>query len=346
MVEEAALAWLRGLDYAIAHGPDLAVGEPAAERLDADCRDVILTGRLRAALGRLNPELPADAIEDAFRKLTLAHAPSAVERNRLIHRLLIDGVTVEYRRQDGSIAGAPARVIDFDDPEQNDWLAVNQFTVVEGQHQRRPDITLFINGLPVTVIELKNATDEKATIWSALRQLQTYQAQIPVLFASNEALIVSDGMQARVGSLGAGKEWFKPWRTIGGKADAPASMMELQVVLEGVFEHRRFLDLLRYFIVFEDATEDGSGDSVIKKMAGYHQFHAVNAAVEETLRATRPNAVRQVAEPVVGYRAGTRTGGDPGDRRVGVVWHTQGSGKSLTMAFYAGRIILHPAMEN
>src|SRR2546426_766687 len=211
-----------------------------------------------------------------------------------------------------------ARVLDFDDPGNNNWVAVNQFTVSDGQHTRRPDVLLFVNGLALAVIELKNPADENATIWTAFKRLQTYQAEIASLFAANVALIASDGVQARVGGVGADKEWFKPWRTIAGKDDA-AGLSELQVVLEGVFEKRRFLDLIRYFVVFEDI---GRG-VLVKKMAGYHQFHAVHVALEETLRAALA-----------------------GDRRVGVVWHTQGSGKSLTMAFYAGRVILHPKMEN
>ncbi|MEK6287887.1 MAG: type I restriction endonuclease subunit R [Acidobacteriota bacterium] len=340
-VEEAALAWLEGLGYAVLHGPEIAAGMVGAERNDPNYRDVVLEGRLRQALVRLNPDLPPEAIEDAFRKLTRTDAPSLVERNRAVHRMLVDGVTVEYRRADGSIAGAQARVLDFDEPDNNDWLAVNQFTVAEGQHTRRPDVVLFVNGLPLAVIELKNPADENATVWSAYHQLQTYQAQIPALFATNAALVVSDGVQARIGSLGAGKEWFKPWRTITGREDAAAKMAELQVVLEGVFEKSRFLDLVRHFIVFED---EGDG-KLNKKMAGYHQFHAVNVAVEETLRATR-TAASQVVDPAGRFEAGGQPGGDPGDQRVGVVWHTQGSGKSLTMAFYAGRVILHPKMEN
>ncbi|MEK7717187.1 MAG: type I restriction endonuclease subunit R, partial [Pseudomonadota bacterium] len=342
IVEDAALAWLEELGYAVVHGPEIAVGEPAAERSDPNYRDVVLEGRLRQALVRLNPDLPPDAIEDAFRKLTRTDAPSLVERNRAVHRMLVDGVTVEYRRTDGSIAGAQARVLDFETPENNDWLAVNQFTVAEGQHTRRPDVVLFVNGLPLGVIELKNPADENATIWSAYQQLQTYQAQIPSLFATNAALIVSDGVQARIGTLGAGKEWFKPWRTITGREDAAAKLAELQVVLEGVFDKRRFLNLVRHFIVFEDA----GGGKLTKKMAGYHQFHAVNVAVEETLRAARRVAEHRAADVLGQYKSGHQPGGETGDRRVGVVWHTQGSGKSLTMAFYAGRVILHPAMEN
>ena len=233
IVEDAALAWLAGLGYAVLHGPDIAVGMPGAERSDPNYRDVVLEGRLRQALVRLNPDLPAEALEDAFRKLTRTDAPSLVERNRAVHRMLVDGVTVEYRRKDGSIAGAQAQVIDFDAPDNNDWLAVNQFTVAEGQHTRRPDVVLFVNGLPLAVIELKNPADENATVWSAYQQLQTYQAQIPALFATNAALMVSDGVQARIGTLGAGKEWFKPWRTITGREDAAAKLAELQVVLEG-----------------------------------------------------------------------------------------------------------------
>jgi type I restriction enzyme R subunit len=342
VVEDAALAWLEGLGYSILHGPDIAVGEPAAERTDPNYRDVLLEGRLKGALARLNPGLPPEALEDAYRKITRIDAPSLLERNRAVYRLMVDGITVEYRRKDGSIAGGQARVIDFDNPDADDWLAVNQFTVSEGQHTRRPDVVLFVNGLPLGVIELKNPGNENATVWSAFNQLQTYQVQIPELFACNAALVVSDGVQARIGALGAGKEWFKPWRTISGRGDAPGNMPQLQVLLEGVFEKRRFLDLLRHFIVFEDQ----GGGKLVKKMAGYHQFHAVNVAVEETIRAASPVPADRVGEPPGRYGSGMRPGGDPGDRRVGVVWHTQGSGKSLTMAFYAGRMILHPAMEN
>ncbi len=344
VVEDAALAWLEALGYTILHGPAIAAGEPSAERSDLNYRDVLLEGRLRQALVRLNPDLPAEALEDAFRKLVRTDAPSLVERNRAVHHMLVNGVTVEYRRPDGSIAGAQAQVLDFNLPENNDWLAVNQFTVGEGQHLRRPDVVLFVNGLPLAVIELKNPTDENATIWSAYRQLQTYQAQIPSLFATNAALIASDGMEARIGSLGSGKEWFKPWRTISGREDAPGTLTQLEVLLKGVFDKRRFLNLVRHFIVFEDE----GGGKLIKKMAGYHQFHAVNVAVEETLRAARRAAAshEQSEETMGHYTAGRQAGGAPGDRRVGVVWHTQGSGKSLTMAFYAGRVILHPAMAN
>lgn len=343
IVEDVTLIWLQDLGYAVLHGRDVAAGEPCAERSDPNFRDVILERRVRDTLSRLNPVLPPEAIEDAYRKLTRVDAPSLIERNRAAHRMLAKGIPVEYRRADGAIAGDQARVIDFDNPDNNDWLAVNQFTVAEGQHTRRPDIVLFLNGLPLAVIELKNPADENATVWSAYKQLQTYQAEIPALFAYNEALVVSDGTLARIGALGAGREWFKPWRTIQGQEDASARLTELEVLLRGVFDKRRFLDLIRHFIVFEEGNASGVAS---KKMAGYHQFHAVNAAVEETLRAAKLAMADRTAYVPGRYEAGLRPGGEPGDRRVGVVWHTQGSGKSLTMAFYAGRMILEPKMAN
>ena len=225
------------------------------------------------------------------------------------------------------------RLVDFDHPEDNDWLAVNQFTVTSGQHKRRADIVLFVNGLPLAVLELKNPADENATIWTAYNQLQTYKQEIPALFAYNEALVVSDGLEARLGTLTAPRERFAPWRTITGEELAPTALPQLQVLIEGVFEKQRFLDLARYFTVFED---DSHGN-IAKKVAGYHQFHAVNLALQQTLRAA---AAAQAGAP------GQKPGGEKGDGRVGVVWHTQGSGKSLTMAFYAGRVVLEPAMEN
>jgi type I restriction enzyme R subunit len=340
VVEDAALAWLESPGYAIKHGPEIAPGELFAER--GDYGQVILAARLREALVRLNPSLPADAIDDAFRKITRLEGATLDARNRTFHRLLVDGVTVEYRT-DGSIRGAQARLIAFDNPENNDWLAVNQFTIVENKHNRRPDVVIFVNGLPLGVVELKNAADEDATIWDAYQQLQTYQAEIQSLFAYNETLLISDGVQARIGSLGAGREWFKPWRTITGETLAENYLPELQVMIQGVFEKRRFLDLIRYFVVFEDF----GGGAVAKKIAGYHQFHAVNVAVQETVRAARMRTdTEEWRDPADGYRSSKQPGGRPGDRRVGVVWHTQGSGKSLTMAFYAGRVILEPEMAN
>jgi len=340
-IESAALAWLDTLGWRIRHGPEIAPSELFAER--ADYRQVVLEQRCRDTLARLNPDLPREALEDALRKLSRPEGATLEQRNRALHRMLVDGVTVEYRRPDGSIAGAQARVMDFEDPDNNDWLAVNQFTVRENRNTRRADIVLFVNGLPLAIIELKNPTDEQASIWSAYHQLQTYKHEIPSLFAYNEALVISDGLQARIGTLTADRDRFMPWRTVAGDEVAPLKTPQLEVLVKGVFEKRRFLQLVRDFIVFEDE----GGGKLAKKMAGYHQFHAVNVAVEETLRAARARVGTEEGGESAHARDPTgRRGGDPGDRRIGVVWHTQGSGKSLTMVFYAGRIIRHPQMEN
>jgi type I restriction enzyme, R subunit len=341
VVEQAALAWLEALGYAVLSGSEIAPGEPAAER--DNYGQIILEGRLRQALQRLNPRVPTDALEDAFRKLTRPDSPSLVVNNHVLHKSLVEGVPVEYQRPDGSIGGDLVRVLDFDNPENNEFLAVNQFTVVEDRHERRPDIVLFVNGLSLAVIELKNATTESATIWSAFNQLETYKQQIPSLFLFNEALVISDGVQARIGTLTADREWFMPWRTIGGEELADARMPQLQVMLEGVFDKQRLLNLIRHFIVFEDV----GGGVLIKKMAGYHQYHAVNVALAETLRACVPlDEPLMVREEEGTYFVRGQRDAKPGDRRVGVIWHTQGSGKSLTMAFYAGRVVLDPAMQN
>ena len=318
-IEEATLSWFGELGYAVLHGPDIAPGEPAAER--ESYKDVLLVGRLRDAIDRLNPDIPDEAREDALRKVLRPDRPTLVTNNRVFHRMLRDGVDVEYRRDDGRIKSDQAQLIDYDNPENNDWLVVNQFTVIEGQHNRRPDVVVFVNGMPLCVIELKSATDEDATIETAFRQLQTYKQQIPSLFTYNETLVVSDGLNARIGSLTATYEWFKPWRTIEGESEAPSTALELEVLVRGVFEKGRFLRLLRHYIVFEHDTDS---DRLIKILAGYHQFHAAREAIKATIEAASP----------------------AGDKRCGVVWHTQGSGKSLSMLFYAGEAVLHPAMEN
>jgi type I restriction enzyme R subunit len=317
VIEEAALNWLEELGYQIASGPNIAPGELFAERSSYD--EVILVERLQEAIGRLNPLLPQEAQEDAFRKVTLLGEPSLVRMNRAFHELLTDGIDVEYQGEEGRTVHDKAWLFDLEELENNDWLAVNQFTVIEDQHNRRPDIVIFVNGLPLAVIELKNAADEDATIWTAFGQLQTYKNEIPSLFAFNEVLVVSDGLQARVGSLTADRERFMPWRTVEGKETAAPSITELQVLLSGLFDKRRFLEYVNNFVVFEE--ENGK---LIKKIAGYHQYHAVLKAIETTIEASKPD----------------------GDRRCGVVWHTQGSGKSLTMTFFARKAILHPAMEN
>ena len=256
-VEDAALGWLAGLGWTVDHGPGVAPDAPGAER--GGYGEVVLRERLRAALARLNPDLPDEALHDARRKLTRPEGTTLETRNRAFHRMAVDGVTVGYRDRSGggAIRGAQARVLDFDDPPANDWLAVNQFTVVENRRERRPDVVLFVNGLPLAVVELKNPADENATIGSALRQLRTYEAEVPSLFVFNAALVVSDGLEARIGALTAGREWFKPWRTITGAGLADPHMPQLRVMLEGVFAPGHFLALVRDFIVFEDAGRSG-----------------------------------------------------------------------------------------
>lgn len=340
VVEEAALEWLAELGYAVVDGRTIAPGEPAAER--ANFQETVLTERLREAVARLNPKIPATAREEAVRKVLRTESPSLTGVNRAFHRMLRDGVPVEYPRADGSVAGDRVRLVDFVHPENNDWRAVNQFTVVERGHNRRPDIVVFVNGLPLAVLELKNAADEDATIWSAHAQLQTYKAQIPELLRYNALLIVSDGNSARMGSLTASGEWFKVWRLAEERLLATPEP-ELKTLLEGAFRKEAFLALLENFIVFEDDPDSGA---VHKIIAGYHQFYAVNAAVEETVRASGMSDFEGVEDSAGTYWAARMHGGKPGDRRAGVVWHTQGSGKSFSMLFYAARVVRHPAMRN
>ena len=319
IVEEACLEWLEGLGYTRLYGPSISPSgdQPGSER-DTHF-EVVLRSRLRSGLARLNPGAAPDALEEAFRKLTTLDQPSLVLGNRAFHKMLVNGVEVEYRSADGSIRGERVRVVDFNNPLENEFLVVNQFTVLEGQFNRRPDVVVFLNGLPIAVLELKNATAEDADIWAAFRQLQTYKSNIPSLFVYNELLVISDGLEARLGSLTSDRERFSPWRTIAGEDLAPASLSQLQVLLEGVFERSRLLDMLRHFVVFED-----DGVHIEKKIGGYHQFFAARTAVEAAVKASSLG----------------------GNRRGGVVWHTQGSGKSLTMAFFAGKAILEPRLEN
>ena len=317
-VEKVAIDWFLSMGYSYVNGLSMAPGEACSER--DSFKDVVLERRLRDAIERLNPQIPSEAREDAFRKVVLVEGPSLIAANQRFHSMLSEGVSVEYRRPDGSIAGDRVRLVDFANADMNDWLVVNQFTVIEGQHNRRPDIVVFLNGLPIAVIELKNAVDENASIRNAFKQLQTYKEQIPTLFRFNEFLVISDGLYARAGSLTANWEWFKVWRTIHGDTEAPAASLELEVLMRGMFDRVRLLEMVRNFIAFE---QDQKGRTT-KILAGYHQFHAVEEAIKQTVRASKQG----------------------GDARVGVVWHTQGSGKSLSMLFYAGCISRHPEMEN
>jgi len=336
-VEDAALTWFGELGYTIGHGPELAAGEPAAER--DSFGDVVLVERLREAIERLNPGIPPEAREEALRKLLRTEAPGLVPSNLRFHRFLRDGIDVEFRRQDGSLAGDRVRLVDFERPAGNDWFAVNQFAVVEDGRNRRPDIVVFLNGLPLAVLELKVPEEGEEWFDRAYKQVQTYKEEIPSLLAFNELLILSDGLQARIGSLTAGKEWFKVWRATDGHSPVAGTQIQLETLIRGVFDRARLLSLLRAFIVFEQDEDNGQWEKLV---AGYHQFHAVHVAVQETIRASREGApIKEGA-----FWAEGQPGGKPGDRRAGVVWHTQGSGKSLSMLFYARQIILHPEMNN
>jgi type I restriction enzyme R subunit len=336
-VELALLDQLRALGYRIEREEDIGPDGYRPERESHD--EVVLKKRLTDAVARINPALPVEARQDAIRKVTQSELPSLLEENRRLHKLLTEGVDVEYYAMDGTLTAGKVRLIDFENPEQNDWLAVSQFVVINGSHNRRPDVVVFVNGLPLAVIELKAPGSAGAHLAGAFNQLQTYKGEITQLFHTNALLVTSDGIAARVGSLSADLERFMPWRTTDGTNVAPKGAPELSTLIEGVFEHRRLLDLLRHFTVFG---ETGSG--LIKIIAGYHQFHAVRHAVASTIRASMP--VQGVAEDPADYGLSSVKTQSPGDRRVGVIWHTQGSGKSLLMAFYAGLLVKHPAMAN
>ncbi|WP_411849076.1 type I restriction endonuclease subunit R [Yersinia ruckeri] len=316
-VERALLDQLHSLCYSIEREENIG---PDGHRPERDSHDeVILKKRFEDAVARLNLGLPSEAIQDAVRRVMQSELPSLLEENRRIHRLMTEGVDVEYYADDGTLTASKVALINFENPEQNDWLVVSQFVVINGQNKRRPDVVVFVNGLPLGVIELKAPGSAGAHLLGAFNQLQTYKQKIPALFNTNALLVTSDGIMARVGSLSADLERFMPWRTTDGMNVAPKGTPELSTLIEGVFEQRRLLALLRDFTVFG---ETGSG--LAKIIAGYHQFHAVRHAVNSTVIASSPE----------------------GNQRAGIIWHTQGSGKSLLMAFYAGQLVKHPAMAN
>ena len=336
-VEQVLLEQLHTLDYRIEHGENIGPDGHRPERANHD--EVVLRKRFEDAVARLNPGLPLEAHQEAVRRVLQSELPALLEENRRIHRLITEGVDLEYYAADGTLTAGKVSLIDFERPEQNDWLAVNQFVVINGQNHRRPDVVVFVNGLPLGVIELKAPGSAGAHLLGAFNQLQTYKQQIPQLFHTNALLVTSDGIAARIGSLSADSERFMPWRTTDGTNVAPKGAPELSTLIEGIFEHRRLLALLRDFTVFG---ETGSG--LIKIIAGYHQFHAVQHAVASTIRALAP--VQDVADEPADYGLPSVKTQKQGDKRVGVIWHTQGSGKSLLMAFYAGQLVKHPAMAN
>ena len=350
-LENSVIVWYQDMEYQTIFGPDISMDGLFCDRVSYD--QVVLKERLHSALQNINPNIPQDAINESIRKITLTESPSLIENNRRFHRMLTDGVDVSFMK-DGREVHDKVWLLDLDDVENNDWLVVNQFTVIENQKNRRPDVVVFVNGLPLAVIELKNPADEKATIQTAFNQLQTYKNDIPSLFIYNELLILSDGLEARAGTLTSGWDRFMPWRTIDGKEITPKGSVELEVMLKGVFDKRRFLDLILNFIVFED-----DGAIIHKKIAAYHQYHAVNKAVgctfsacgilyDETKLIGRYPSFKEEKKWLVkedGPKWGPGTD-HFGGQRIGVVWHTQGSGKSLSMVFYAGKVIRHPGMEN
>ncbi len=315
-LEQEALAWLAEVGYATLYGSDLAVDGSAPER--ADYRQVLLLERLQGAIHRLNPDIPPAARDDALKQIADLGMPVLLSANRRLHQLLVTGVPVEYQK-DGETRGDFVRLIDWHEPANNEWRAINQFSIKGPQHTRRPDIILFVNGLPLVLLELKNPADEHADLWKAYEQIQTYKEQIPDVFQYNELLVISDGSEARLGALSSNAERFMQWRTIDGVILDPLGQFnELETLIRGVLAPAYLLDYLRYFVLFED---DGT---LLKKIAGYHQFHAVRAAIQQVVAASRPG----------------------GSQKGGVVWHTQGSGKSITMTCFAARVMQEAAMAN
>lgn len=325
-VELAALEYFAELGYHTLHGPDIAPGEPGAERDSYE--EVFLWGRLRDAIRRINPGTSPALIDEAIKRVRRAESQSPIDENYRLHQLITEGVPVERRDADGALRTTRLWLVDFEQPENNDWVAVNQFTIVENGKNRRPDVLVLVNGMPLALLELKNPTAEHATLKSAWNQVQTYRQDIPSVFVPNAVTVISDGTSAAMSSYAGAFEHYAPWKTIEGRevvSDRPA----LEVLIKGVFEPKRFLDLLQNFIVFSDetATDKATGQPtrvLVKRVAKYHQYWAVNAAVESTVQASRPD----------------------GDRRGGVVWHTQGSGKSFEMVFYAAKIMRDPRMAN
>ncbi len=333
-LEQLALTWFQDSGWEYCYGPDLAPDGAAPER--ADYKQVVLAERLLDALRRLNPGMPESVLDEVVHRVGKLHEPSLIQSNRIFHELLLDGVAVELVT-DSVKRGDRVRLMDFEQPENNRFLVVNQFTIQGIKQPRRPDLVCFINGLPIAVLELKNPATEQADIWSAFNQLETYKAEIAELFVFNEALVISDGLLARVGSLTADRERFMPWRTVRSENDKPLLEFELEKVVRGFFAPDLLLDYLRYFILF-DSGEDG----IVKKIAGYHQFHAVREAVRATVIAATgplPNAA-ELERATYGKEV------KPGSRKGGIVWHTQGSGKSISMVCFVGKLMQQPQMQN
>ncbi len=336
-LENLCLDWFQEGGWDVLHGPDVA---PDSDNpLRSDYAQVVLDSQLRAAFETINKHLPAAQIEHCYEQFkAIVLKPESLDlitNNRAFHRLLLEGVPVEYKKDDGEPVTDHAFIIDFDNLTNNTFSVVNQFTITGTKQPRRPDVICFINGLPIAVLELKSPSDENADIWDAFNQLQTYKDEVSDLFIFNEALVVSDGYTARVGSLTANQERFMPWRTIKNENDKPLLEWQLETMVRGFFDRELLLDYIRFFVLFET-----DGETIIKKIAGYHQFHAVREAVKATVIA---------AQQIDGVTEKRATYGDevvPGSKKAGVVWHTQGSGKSISMCCYAGMLLQQKAMNN
>ena len=311
--------------------------------------DIVLRNRLKAAIDKLNPNIPEDAKEQTLREVINLPSQNCIENNETFHRMLTDGVSVEYQKN-GDTIGDKVWLIDFENPLNNNLLVCNQFTVIENNITRRPDVVLLVNGLPIVVIELKNPADENATVKKAFTQLQNYKKAISSLFYYNGILVASDGLDAKMGSLTAGWEWFMTWKTVDGVKEDKSTTPQIETLINGMLRPEVFLDLIKQFTVFERTKKENSETGLtsvetVKKIAAYHQYHAVNKAIESTIRATA-DASMMVKENPVAYGLHTTDTQPKGDRKAGVVWHTQGSGKSLSMVFYAGKLIIEPHMGN
>jgi type I restriction enzyme R subunit len=316
-VEEATLEWFQELGYQTEFGPSIAPEGPYPER--ASYTDVVLIERLKESLFRLNKSLPKTAIEDAIRQVTIPKQIALIENNRAFHKMITDGVDVSFHDQTGRLVHSQVRLFDFNEPTNNDYLVVNQFTVVESRVEKRPDVVVFVNGLPLVVFELKTASDENISIKSAFRQVKNYQQSISSLFVYNSFNVISDGLHAKAGTITSDEDRYMTWRTTDGKEIAPTTIPQLETLIKGMFDKKRFLDIIKQYVLFQ---KHESG--YIKILAGYHQYHAVNTALEKTYEATSAH----------------------GDRRIGVIWHTQGSGKSLSMVFYAGKLVISQELSN
>jgi type I restriction enzyme R subunit len=341
-IETFAIKLFERLGYIYLHGPDIAPDSDSPER--SSYAEVLLPGRMAQAAGRINHKLPRDVVEMALKEVQRAHSPDLLASNEAFHRLLTEGVPVSLQKE-GDTRGERVWLIDFTRPENNEFVVANQFTVIENHQKKRPDLVLFVNGIPLVVIELKNAADENATLKTAYQQIETYKQAIPSLFTSNALVVISDGLEAKAGSISASLSRFMAWKSADGKAEASHLVSQLETLIIGMLNQGTLLDLVRHFIVFEKGSKEDpqTGQitiSTIKKLAAYHQYYAVNAAVASTLRAADMSGPLSVRENPASYGLPGIAAQPKGDMKAGVVWHTQGSGKSLSMVFYTGKIVL------